>query len=288
MGGRVGMIPAGPDGAVLWLLFRQVTPARTHAARRLESLARQRRCFVLLVEDIAVNQVVTATQLRRDGHRVDIASSGPQALQMVATTPYDIVLMDLMMPGMSGYETTRRIRTLSPPSDQVTIYALTANTAQEDRALCLEAGMQGMLSKPVAPGVLARALQQGVTNRPAPPAPSNDLLDRTRLEDIRRDLPHAVFTTLSVQCLVDMRVRIGLLHTALDKGAPDGIQNEAHALAGMASSYGLAGFERLMRSVMTAARTGDTAAARAAASTMDDLFTRSDTALRAWLAPETR
>ena len=102
------------------------------------------------MEDILANQLVTATLLRREGHLVDIAGDGEAALNALATQPYDLVFMDIFMPGMSGLDATKRIRAMAGPAATVPIVALTANVCPEDEALCAAAGMNGMLGKPVA------------------------------------------------------------------------------------------------------------------------------------------
>ncbi len=258
------------------------------AAAPVAAAGRPRRSLVLLVEDMKVNQMVTATQLRREGHRVDIAASGPEALALAARTPYDLVLMDLMMPEMSGYDAARRMRALPGHAGRVPIYALTANTGEDDRARCLAAGMQGMLSKPVPAAALRDVLQQGAA-RLAPaaaapvPVPVPGLLDAARLEELRRDLPAAVLGTLCRQCLDDMDQRLTALRSALARADPAEVEHEAHALAGMAGSYGLAQVERGARATLAAARRQDDAATRTAAAGLPDAFARSRAALLAWL-----
>ncbi len=274
------------------------------AAGAPPALRRARRVFVLLVEDMVVNQVVTATQLRRDGHRVEVAARGSEAVRLAASRPYDIVFMDLMMPGMSGYEAARQIRQLPPPAGLVPIYALTATTSAGDRARCLAAGMQGMLSKPVRLADLAEVLARGATTSPAPPEaappeppspeatgsappppqppqaqPADLLLDAGRLAELQQGLPRGVFVSLAEQCVADMREQMMDLHEALETGAPSAIDATAHALAGMAGNYGMQALERRMRRLMAAARTVDVAAARAAAVGMDRELDRTDAAL---------
>ncbi len=243
---------------------------------------RARRSLVLLVEDMKVNQLVTAIQLRRDGHRVDVADSGGAALRMAAATPYDLVLMDLMMPGMSGYEAARGLRALPGPAGQAPIYALTANMGEEERARCLAAGMQGMLTKPVPPAAMREVLLGAVPATIAAPVGA-DLLDPARLAELRRELPAAILVTLCRQCLDDMAQRLAGLTRALSSGDADAIEHEAHALAGMAGSYALGRMEHQARAVLAAASCRDIAAARAAARGIDDAFTRSRAALLAWL-----
>ena len=282
-----------------------------------------RRAHVLLVEDMRVNQVVTATQLRRDGHRVDIAESGADAVSLAARQPYDLVLMDLMMPGMSGYDAAMQIRNLPGPAARLPIYALTANTGDDERARCLAAGMQSMLSKPVPAAVLREVLAgvvgagPSVTGRPAvgvpaststatapskatplaaasplaavpgaaPSAGTADPLDRGRLAELRGDLPAGTLEVLCRQCLDDMAERLAELARALGEGSLAAIEAEAHALAGMASSYGLAAIERLARAILAAARAADLRTARAAAAGIEDAYAHSRTALLAWAAP---
>lgn len=247
---------------------------------------RARRCLVLLVEDMKVNQIVTATQLRRDGHRVDVAASGAEALVLAAATPYDVVLMDLMMPGMSGYDAARRLRAMPNPAGRTPIFALTANTGEEERVRCLAAGMQGMLSKPVPVALLRDVLQQGAATMRAAAAAGDSLLDAARLAELRRDLPASVLATLCRQCLDDMRDRLAILHLALQQQVAEPVEREAHALAGMAGSYGLARIERQARAILAPARAQDMEIAREAAIGMADAFEQSRVALLAWAEPD--
>ena len=249
---------------------------------------RARRMIVLLVEDIAVNQMVTATALRRDGHRVDVASSGAEALQMVAHIPYELVLMDLMMPGMSGYEAARVIRAISGLAASVPIVALTATASDQDRISCQAAGMQGMLTKPVAPAaradLLAECLQPlSRTRRPAAPARDARLLDVVRLADLQRGLPDGLFTELVDEALGEMGERLGRLHRALQVDLMTEAMVESHALAGIAGSYGLVELEQQMRRVMLAIRDSNMAAAVMATDGMAANLDRSASALRAML-----
>jgi len=111
-------------------------------------------CRVLLVEDNPVNQAVGIAMLEYLGCRIDVAANGCEALEAVAATPYDLILMDCQMPVMDGYEATRTIRnnetayTGGNTSCRIPIVALTAHTLEGDRAACLEAGMDDYLCKP--------------------------------------------------------------------------------------------------------------------------------------------
>ncbi|MES1989542.1 MAG: response regulator [Pseudomonadota bacterium] len=119
------------------------------------------RLNVLVAEDNDINALLTRTLLERDGHKVHIAKNGIEvlaALDEPTGKDYDLVLMDLHMPDMDGFEATRRIRGLSDGRSSLPIVALTANAMADDRQICFAAGMDDYLSKPVAPDALARML----------------------------------------------------------------------------------------------------------------------------------
>jgi two-component system, sensor histidine kinase len=103
---------------------------------------------LLIVDDNPVNRLLARRMAERLGHQPEIAASGPEALEMVQQTDYDVILMDFIMPGMDGLETTQRIRALDL-ARQPRILALTANAFAEDRVKALEAGMDGFMSKPL-------------------------------------------------------------------------------------------------------------------------------------------
>lgn len=115
---------------------------------------------VLLVEDNEINQLYASTLLRNLGCRCDIAGDGSIALQKIAGEKYDLVLMDIQMPVMDGYETTRTIRQSGEAYAHVPIIALTANASEQDRQKSLEAGMNDQLSKPFRPADLRNILER--------------------------------------------------------------------------------------------------------------------------------
>jgi PAS domain S-box-containing protein len=116
---------------------------------------------LLLAEDNAVNQRVALHMLRSLGYRADIAANGREAVDAVSRQDYDIILMDVQMPIMDGLAATRTIVTLFPePGNRPWIIALTANAMQGDRELCLGAGMDDYISKPIKTPELAAALER--------------------------------------------------------------------------------------------------------------------------------
>ncbi len=121
--------------------------------------ARVRSLNVLVAEDNAVNQLVTSTLLRKLGHTPDAAANGEEALAKFTRGRYDIILMDVQMPGMDGMEATRRIRKLeTAASGRVPIVALTAHAMKGYAEQCVEAGMDDYLTKPLRAPELAAML----------------------------------------------------------------------------------------------------------------------------------
>ncbi len=121
---------------------------------------------ILLAEDNLTNQKLAGLLLKKLGYpRIDIAEDGEKALAAVAAKPYDVVLMDLEMPGIDGIEATRRIRAELPAERQPLIIAMTANVLAEDRERCRAAGMDDYVSKPIDPEQLGTALRHAASRR---------------------------------------------------------------------------------------------------------------------------
>ena len=121
---------------------------------------RFRPCRVLLVEDVYLNQELGRAVLALGGHSVDVASSGAEAIRAVSERAYDLVLMDIQMPGMDGMTATRRIRALGGPASEVPIVAMTANVLPQQMADYLAAGMQGHVGKPFKREVLLATVER--------------------------------------------------------------------------------------------------------------------------------
>jgi len=114
---------------------------------------------ILLAEDNAVNQMVLLQMLRKIGYQADLASNGFDVLAALDRQAYDVILMDIQMPDMDGFEATRRILARFPKMKRPRIIALTAHALKGDRERCMEAGMDSYLSKPVKIEDLQSALR---------------------------------------------------------------------------------------------------------------------------------
>jgi CheY-like chemotaxis protein len=118
---------------------------------------------VLVAEDNVVNQTVAKRMLEKRGYRVTLSADGAAAVAAFETEPFDIVLMDVQMPVMDGLEATRAIRARERGgATRVPIIAMTANAMIDDRKTCLQAGMDGYVSKPVSAEQLTAAIEAAV------------------------------------------------------------------------------------------------------------------------------
>ena len=120
---------------------------------------------ILLAEDNVVNQKLALRLLQQMGYRADLASNGIEAVESVRRQTYDLVLMDVQMPELDGLDATRQIRAALPPHARPRIVAMTANAMQGDREMCMEAGMDDYLTKPIRVDRLVEALSHATVRR---------------------------------------------------------------------------------------------------------------------------
>jgi two-component system sensor histidine kinase/response regulator len=122
------------------------------------------RLRVLVVDDNAVNLMIAHEMLSNAGMDIVDASDGQQAVDRVRAERFDLVLMDMQMPVMDGLEATRTIRAM-PDRQGLPILAMTANAMAADRELCLESGMDDVLTKPIDPDQLIARVRSWATKR---------------------------------------------------------------------------------------------------------------------------
>ena len=270
---------------------------------------------ILLVEDVAASRIVIARLLRRAGHLVDTAASGEAAIAAVSRLPYDVVLMDVHMPGLSGSDTARQIRILSGATGAVPIIALTATTSVEEMAQCRAAGMNGLVTKPTTlldllaaigrhawPGratlaadpvtiiaTVPRGLPSAGDPSRAPDLPGThglQVIAAARLDELRRHLAPTVLGALVEECLLDLERRLPALRDAIGDGDADSVQQAAHAMAGAAGGYAMAALEARLHAVMQATTQGNPSAAAALAEDVEVDLARAAKALRSALLIE--
>ena len=217
-------------------------------AQLLQAIAGAR---VLLVEDNALNREVAGELLGDAGLLVDMAFDGQMALDRLLQQHYDVVLMDMQMPVMDGLTATRRLRAM-PQFAQLPVIAMTANAMASDRALCLEAGMNDHVAKPIEPDVLFQALLKWVRPLPAAAvahAPQHDTGVHPELPvidglDVAGGLRRvrgkkAFYTKLLRTFAADQDGAVAALRADLAQGQRQGALRRAHTLKGLAASIGM-------------------------------------------------
>ena len=137
--------------------------AELHAPAASKTAQRDYAADVLIVEDNEVNQLVTTGMLRRLGYTSEIAADGLTALDKLGRGNYRVVLMDMQMPGMDGVEATRIWREREEPGSRVPIIAMTANVLASDREICVRAGMDDFIGKPVHMDELRNKLERNMS-----------------------------------------------------------------------------------------------------------------------------
>ncbi len=128
-------------------------------------MAKRHPLRILLAEDNLVNQKLALRLLEQMGYRADLASNGAEAVVSVNRQTYDVILMDVQMPEMDGLEASRRINASFPANKRPYIVAMTANAMHGDREMCLDAGMDDYITKPIRVPVLVEALLNAPSKR---------------------------------------------------------------------------------------------------------------------------
>lgn len=225
-----------------------------------------RKGRILLVEDSAANQVVALAILRKAGFTVDAVANGMEAVAAVRSLPYDLVLMDLAMPEMDGFAATRAIRNLQGEISNITIVAMTANAMPEDRQICIDAGMDDYVAKPIVRSELFRVLgkyfsgiDKGDNNHVNEKKSAEiSLIDQDILQQLETDVGPELVPEMMGIFVRETRKRIRVMETAQRNEDILCLQREAHVLKSSAGTYGATYMQRVAKTIDTACKQGRT------------------------------
>ncbi|EKD89037.1 MAG: hypothetical protein ACD_34C00224G0005 [uncultured bacterium] len=226
-----------------------------HSAREIRRVSIGVGARILLVEDNATNQLVALALLKKLGLKSDAVADGAEAIKALETLPYNLVLMDVQMPIMDGYEATQHIRNIHTRviDHNIPVIAMTANALQGDRERCLEAGMNDYISKPIVFKELSETLERWLTGVPKAPKLSSKpkvsieveqreaaqvlVFDKnTFIERVMGDIPLAQ-SIISI-FLKDIPIQIRVLQDYLSKDDMAGAERQAHSIKGAAANIG--------------------------------------------------
>ncbi|CAH2602622.1 Histidine kinase [Rhodovastum atsumiense] len=236
-------LPPAPDKA----------PARV-AAPAPQTVARLR---ILLAEDDPTNRLVITAMLQRLGHDAGVAENGARAVEAVRAGGFDLVLMDMMMPGMDGLAATRAIRALEGPAAGIVVIALTANALPDDRQRCLAAGMDDFLAKPLRLAALRAMLARHAPPRgdgpaaaeespPPPAAPEGaPAFDPHPVRQMIAELGQDTYETIRTQFLAEVERRLSAMTELLARDDRAVLLREAHSLKSGAAAFGLVALARV-------------------------------------------
>ena len=251
--------------------------------------ARRPLC-VLVADDLEVNRRLALLLLGSLGCEAEAAASGREACEMAMRRPYDLIFMDVQMPGMDGLEATRVLRDHYGPSGP-RIIAMTANAMEGNRAQCLAAGMHDFLAKPLSPQAL-RAVIERATARAAgesdpfvaePARPDTELLmDWSRIESLKPyDDDGSLVREVIAAFLRDGPAQAKALAAARAAGDSAGVASLAHGLKGASANVGAVALHAICRAIESRAAAGERDPAAPALTQLAGCMDATCTALRA-------
>lgn len=263
-----------------------------HTVREIRNLFADQRFRILLAEDNITNQQVALGFLKKLGLCADAVANGREVLEALRAIPYDLVLMDVQMPEIDGYEATHQIR--DPGSlvlnHVIPIIAMTAHAMTGDREKCLEAGMNDYVSKPVSPQVLATVLDRWLI-RQEEDVKTNEI--KTTIEtdkDMQEkgDSPPLVFDqnallnrlmgdeellqTVITTFLIDIPIQLAAIKESVMQGNADRVGSLAHKIKGAAANIGENDFSRAAHEMEIAGNAENTAQMKEILSRLEKAF----------------
>lgn len=259
LGGSIGVDSTPGQGSCFWIeLTLSLTAISQTAATDTGTATQTTALNILLVEDVEINQQVVLGLLDQQPHRVTIASDGHQALLTGQQQPFDLILMDMHLPGLSGIEISRRLKNdPACPNRETRIIALTASVQPEDVHRYLDAGISSVIPKPVQKKQLMNAIA-GDQMIVQPPLPDDQpaLLDQSIIDVHRQMLGNEKLSAL----MQGFGKVVDDLWPALQQSIQDNdrydISQQAHKLAGACDTLGFSRASQDLRKVEQMAESG--------------------------------
>ena len=275
MGGRLEAESAPGLGSVFRLIL-PLPPAdpAPPAPEAQEDSYQVRPLSVLVVEDNPINRFVVRNMLEGDGHSVTEAETGHEALRISAQEAFDLILMDISMPGLDGVETTCRIRSAGGVNATTPVVALTAHARPEDLRRFADSGIARSLTKPLRRQALRQLLRDygpRVKALPAqgkPPTPpgkaarlpvSSSLIDEATAREMAGALGKDVYEGLRARFEAELNTGLELISSEPQPPGPE-IASTAHKLAGAAAVFGLSALREALVAIEDLARGEDSGA----------------------------
>jgi len=275
LGGRIGVESEVGRGSCFWFeLTLQASTGLTTVAHSSESVQALK---VLVVEDVALNREVVSGLLQRDGHQVWLAEEGEQALAQCAGQAFDLILLDVHLPGISGVELCKLIRHTQGPNRQARIFALTASVQPALMRGYLEAGMDGILAKPLKLENLRQVLAGQLPVSTS--QPDDEAMDWPLLDTHRTLLGEQKLQGLLAVLRDSIHQHRDALTEAIEADDCTEVAHLAHRLAGSSDSLGFRALANVLRALEEAAMVNDEQTMRTLASQLHAQLRRSQQTL---------
>ena len=255
-------------------------PPETEASVQPRLAATAHRLNVLVAEDTPFNQKFISRLLKRWDHQVHIVENGLDAVEAFQTGTYDVILMDVQMPSMDGLEATRVIRQRETAlgRTRIPIVAMTAHAMKGDQEMCLEAGMDAYISKPISSDLLRETLAKHVTKAAEEARLEDDTVDKASLLTAF-DHDWEFFSEAVGMFLEDYPPMVEEIRASIMDSDAQRLRRQAHALKGMMGNFQAKTAVNAARTLEDMGRDNQLANAEAAAAKLMDEIGRLKTAL---------